>query len=128
MRTLTTAELDSAPTEIQFLYTCGVMKIPVGTSIVNKAMEQHPEYFPDEIENKKKWEMVPKSATDEYFKEYHEIWKDHYKDIGLSPGIGSPDFLEWYKKSVKIGPIPEDKMAALNEKHYGVYGISRNYF
>lgn len=40
----------------------------IGAEQLNNAIEKYPEYFPEEVEHKRKWDSVPQELKDRYFK------------------------------------------------------------
>ncbi len=50
MRDLTYKEFTSAPPIVQHLYWRSLLKMPVGQKMIDEAIKDHPEYFPDEVE------------------------------------------------------------------------------
>lgn len=61
----------------------GIMKQPIGSSTYDKAIKEHPEYFPDEIERIRKWELIPQKVHDKYWEEYWELDKEIMKEYKL---------------------------------------------
>ena len=57
MKYLTLDEFCKAPVLVQFLYAKAMMQQPVGMEMINEGIEKHPEYFPDEIEHRRKVAM-----------------------------------------------------------------------
>jgi len=129
MKNLTHKELKDAPSEVQYLYMCSVMNHPIGSSIYEETIKKHPEYFPDEIEHRKKWEAIPKEVHDAYWKEYWKIDKEIYKDVphrgkGILFYAQNPKEYAEYKEAFdaarkKALPLHE----ALHRKFYSKYGI-----
>ena len=87
MKDLTTKEFFEAPSRVQYIFTAGMVKQYIGSSLYNKAIEEHPEYFPDEIEHRKKWASIPQKTHDDYWKEYWALDKEIMKDVLDSKGI-----------------------------------------
>lgn len=63
MKDLSYAEFEKAPSKVQFLYVAAIMKQPVGSQMIEDAIKDHPEYFPDELEHRRKWAAIPKHAV-----------------------------------------------------------------
>lgn len=128
MKDLTNKELEVAPTIVQFLYIRAWMKEPVGSSMIDEAMEKHPEYFPDEIEHRRKYALIPQQVHDAYFEEWREMHQEVYKDMPPSKGLlGWMDdpagYKEWNESYAKFRPIEIEREVALHKKHYEPYGI-----
>lgn len=68
MRDLTAKEFWDAPPLIQYIITVGNFQQFIGISTYDEAIEKYPEYFPDEIEHRRKRSLVPKEVDDAYFK------------------------------------------------------------
>lgn len=128
MKDLTYKELLDAPAVVQFIYMAATQKIPVGGEMIDEAISKHPEYFPDELDHRRKWELIPQSVHDEYFKECEKLRTDCYKDLPPSKGIlgwmNDPEgFEQWNIAYQKCREIEKPLAAALHEKFYGKYGI-----
>ena len=65
MKDLTYKELLEAPAKVRFLYTMAVAKQPVGSQMIEDAIKESPEYFPDELEHRRKWELIPQQDHDD---------------------------------------------------------------
>ncbi len=131
MKDLTQKELFEAPELIQRIYFRGLTKEPISSDWLNEAIENHPEYFQEEIEASEKWAVIPQSVHDEYWRERREIEDEIMKHVPPSKGImwslQNPDeYAEWYKAwkdaDDKMEPIRE----RLHKKFYSKYGIKWN--
>jgi len=128
MKKLTYEELLKAPPKVAFLYTMAMLNQPVGVSVFEEAIAEHPEYFPDEVEHRRKWSLIPQHVHDEYHKELTTLGAEIYKDMPPSKG-----FLEWvndpsgYKKWSTLFKIYREKEkvleAELHKKYYSKYGV-----
>lgn len=118
MKNLTTEEFDKAPPLVQFLHMVAISGISIGSSIVNKAMTDHPEYFEDELERKRKWDLVPNEVHSAYNKELSvtllriNILSDNYACRFWSKGIE-------ISKEEKMKEIGKE----IYKKHYEKYGL-----
>jgi len=128
MRDLTYDELIKAPTVVQYIYMNSLQKIPIGYRTLNEGIENYPEYFPDEVEHRKKWKVVPQNVHDAYWKEreeiYNKVMKDVPKGYGLLWHIENPQESEIVqseqsKAFEKLKPLEK----SLHEKYYGKYGL-----
>lgn len=128
MKNLSHEELLKAPTEVQFLYLRAVAKEPVGSKMIEDAMRDHPEYFPDELEHRRKYALIPQSVHDSYMEEWSALQKEIYKDLPKSRGVLEWfDYPEEYAEWNRIWKICYDKAKpleeALHKKYYSEYGI-----
>jgi len=131
MKDLTTKEFFEAPSRVQYIYTMGMMKQPIGSSLYNEAIEEHPEYFPDVIEHRKKWAVIPQKTHDDYWEEYWALDKEIMKDVPDSKGIvywasNPSDYVEWNKKYTKAKEQGKPLYQELHKKFYSKYGIEWN--
>lgn len=128
MKKLTEQELCDAPRLIQHIYTFGFLEKPIGLSTYEEALEKYPEYFPQEIEHRKKWDAIPQKVHDDYWQEYTELNKIIMKDLPESKGISyymdnMDEFYEWDNKSKELKKKGRHLYKQLHEKYYSKYGI-----
>lgn len=128
MKELTSKEYDAAPHLIQWLYLQGIPGGMVGSNQLDVAIEKHPEYFPDTISFRKKWDLIPESVHEAYHKECAELRERVMKDLPPSKGLMHwMDHPEEYEERSKqyatalSASKPEHKK--IHQKHYAEYGI-----
>ncbi len=131
MKNLTYKEFLDAPAKIQFLYKMGIAKHPVGRKILEDAIKENPEYFPDEIEHRRKWALIPQQVHDDYWKEMEILKTEMYKDMPESKGIlgwidDPKGYEEWSAKWSECYEKEQPLAKALHQKFYGRYGIQWN--
>jgi hypothetical protein len=124
MKKLTEKEFFEAPRKIQFIY----MTEFVGMNFFEEAMREHPEYFPEEIEKKKKWDAIPQEVHDKYWEEMRELDKKLMKDVPPSKGvlyfaINPKEFDEWHEKRDAARKKGWRERKAIHDKFYSQYGI-----
>jgi hypothetical protein len=108
-----------------------MMKEPVGSQVIEEAMSENPEYFPDELEHRRKWALIPQSVHDEYLAEMQKLRTECYKDLPPSKGIifwveNSDDYNKWNEAYKKCREIENPLEKKLHKKYYGKYGIDYN--
>lgn len=132
MKDLTLKELQEAPPVVMYVYMAAVSKIPIGSQILNEAMEKHPEYFPEETELGLKWKAVPEYVQQNYHKElfnlYEEIEKDNpVQEKGLMFFAQNPGAME---KSMAFHKDTRGrylvKAKEIHQKYLSSYGIPFN--
>lgn len=131
MKDLTYKELVEAPTNIKYIYLMALSKQAVGSKIIEDAISEYPEYFPDELEHRRKWALIPQQVHKEYWKERESLRTRIYKELPPSKGIigwskdpkGYKRWLEAYEKCRKV---EEPLAAALHKKFYNQYNIEWN--
>lgn len=106
----------------------GVTNMPVSSKILEEAIAENPEYFPDEVEYRAKWDKIPQHVHDNYQKEMDALKSEVYKDMPHSKGIlgwiKDPTGLkEWESAYDKCRKIEEPLAAALHKKFYSQYGF-----
>ena len=133
MKDLIYAELLKAPARVQYLYTMAMMNQPVGMEVLNEAMAESPEYFPDELERRRKWDLVPQSVHDEYWAEREKLKAEVYKDMPESLGIiawasseNKDDYNNWNAAWKKCYAIEKPMAEEIHKRYYGKYGIEFN--
>lgn len=124
MKNLTTEEFDKAPTLVQFLHVAAISGIAIGSSIVNKAIADHPEYFKEELERKRKWDLVPNEVHSAYNKELSKmsqvVFHGFYRRGILRYDQSDTEYNEEYDKRWKKMKEISDE---LFKKYYGPYGL-----
>lgn len=127
MKDLLPGEFEKAPVPIQYLYICAMNNVPVGSSILDEAMENHPEYFPDELAYRAKWDAVPQEVHDAYAEEYAELMKMLPQSPGLMKLVtGGEEAEEYFRKEEEVGKEFRLLSKELYDKYYGPYGIEFN--
>jgi len=131
MKNLTHKELIAAPRKIQSIYFLAMTKTPMGSGLIESAIKEHPEYFPDEVEHRRKWILIPQSVHDAYWAESSKLQEKAYSDIpdfgGISNAINHPEkFTEWKQAHDAASEKAKPLFKALHEKHYAKYGIEWN--
>jgi hypothetical protein len=131
MKDLTNKEFFEAPNKVQYIYMMGMMKQPIGSSTYEDAIKEHPEYFPDEVEDRRKWDAIPQEIHDKYWEEYWEIDKEVMKDVPPSKGVigwidDQEGYNEWNKKWTKANEKAKPLRESLHKKFYSEYGIEWN--
>lgn len=122
-----------APARVQFLYTMSMMKQPVGRQMVEDAMRESPEYFPDELELRRKWALIPQSVHDEYWIAKEKLHAEIFKDMPPSKGIlgwitdnDTEGYQKWNEAYQKCRDIERPLEKELHEKFYSEYDIEYN--
>lgn len=131
MKYLSATQLQKAPPIVQYVYIASFMNQPVGGRTMDDAIEQYPDYFPEEVERMRKWELIPQEVHDNYWKEYGNIDDELFKDVPTSEGlIAWCDNTEKYQIWNKAWNIANEKAKPLreklHEKYYSKYGIEWN--
>jgi hypothetical protein len=124
-------ELEKAPHIVKWVYLCSLTNHPISSSMHKRALDEHPEYFPKEVEWRNKWNAIPQEVHDDYHKEYWAAHKEAYKDLPSS-GHG---FYAWIEE-IEVEKIPEGSKTyeeceaefapiskAIHDKYYKKYGI-----
>jgi len=124
MKNLTTEEFDKAPPLVQFLHMVAISGISIGSSIVNKAMTEYPEYFEEELERKRKWDSVPNEVHSAYNKELHNMSQVVFYGFSRR-GIFSydPSDTEYNEEYDKRWKKMKEISDELFKKYYGPYGL-----
>ena len=96
--------------------------------MIEHAIKESPEYFPDEIEHRRKWALIPQQVHDDYWKEREILRTKVYKEMPPSKGIlgwiDDPKGLEaWHAKWKECRENEKPLAAALHKKFYGQYGV-----
>lgn len=129
-----------APASVQFVKMMAVSGQPIGLETYERALKEGPEYFPDEIEYRRKWALIPQEVKDAYNADPDTAWglfgeKDHDEPIEIQnwPGICAAtdeDWRirnEWYnsdKYKAKVHAKNLLKVEAYN-KYFSEYGLTK---
>jgi len=131
MKYLNEKEFFEAPSKVKYIYMMGMMKIPIGSSTYEDVIKEHPEYFPDEVEHRRKWDAIPQEVHDNYLEEYWELDKEIMKNVPPNKGImgwidDQEGYSEWNKKWTEAYEKGNPLREALHKKFYSKYGIEWN--
>lgn len=132
MKVLTLKEIEQAPSLVQYIYAAWLCNTPIGMATLDEAVKAHPEYFPDEVEHRRKWSLVPKSVQDEYFSELWKLHEEVYNDLphenkGILYYAQHPkEYREWQEALDKRRPMEAQREKELHEKYLAPYGIPYN--
>lgn len=121
-------ELKDIPGPVLYLRMCATNKIPVGITLYNETIEKYPEWFPKEIAHKRKWDSIPQSTHDLYWKEFWEfkqkLWENEPKPPGIMGHINNtPEAQAWNEAFNRLYPLEKKKMSELHNKYYKPYGV-----
>lgn len=120
-------ELFNLPNDVLQIWVKNSIGQPIGSGLLERAIENHPEYFPEEVEHRRKYNLIPESVHIDYFEEYFrresEILKDQpYRVMGILYYAEHPDH---YKACRDFAKMKEPELAALKEelekKYYSPY-------
>lgn len=126
MKKLTMQELIEAPQTVQILYlnrTCSA-------SMFKEALKNHPEYFPDEIEYRRKWAAIPDSVHESY-RAQTEALKETIEHLKPPPGTGSPgmadylnpDYVSPWQAHIDAGEKIRPQLLEIYRRHYEPHGV-----
>lgn len=131
MKALTESEYEAAPGIIQACYIAAMHNEPIAPVVYNRAIEEYPEYFPDEIERREIWANIPVEVKQQYDKEL-AVYKldlmnkapaevtNEYDRIMLhkkNPKLYKK-YKEFYKRSEKLIKEKEDELFT---KHFSSF-------
>jgi hypothetical protein len=88
MKRLTYNELLAAPIDVQHLFVAAMLDKPVGSTIMERAIENHPEYFPEERFLRDNKDKIPDEVHAAYWERYNEL-------MNSKPGFFEQNNDEW---------------------------------
>jgi len=113
-------DINNVPPLVLYVWGMSYDSIPVGTEAFEKAITEHPEYFKEEVEYRKRWDSVPEEIKEAYFNETSGL--DYVKEI--IDEIGEPPYPEysrmgiiWWAQNVDKYP----KEISANDKWNDIY-------
>lgn len=89
-----------APNSVLFVLAAQYTNTPISIDIYNRALNEGPEYFPEEIEYRNKWESIPTEVKDAYYSEpCNSLWGFVDEDMPIElknwPGIIGATDEDW---------------------------------
>lgn len=127
----------NAPSSVQFVKMMAVMEQPIGLEMYERALKDGPEYFPEEIEYRSKWALIPKEVKDAYSKE-SPLWKLDVDDNAPDEVKHWPGFLgatdhDWKVRGVWYASDEykanekrrEQQEIECYNRHFGEYGLTK---
>jgi hypothetical protein len=129
---LTNEDFLKAPAKVQILCLTSDFKIPIGSKMLEEVIEENPEYFPDILEHRRRWETIPQEVHENYNKSEKEIYDLVFKDFPESKGIfgwiRDPEgFKTWCEEYEKRWSLMAPLLKDLHNKLYSRYGIEYKY-
>lgn len=130
-----------APPSVQFVKMMAVMDQPVGLEIYERALAEGPEWFPDAIEYRRKWALVPQEVKDAYNADPNSSWAFTFGEIDEDapdivnnwPGIIAATDEDWkIHREWHNSDIYKAKLHAKNllkveayNKYFAEYGLTK---
>lgn len=130
----------NAPASVQFVKMMAVMDQPIGLETYERALTEGPEWFPEEIEYRRKWALVSQSVKDAYHADPNSMWglfgeKDPDEPVEMQnwPGIIAATDEDWrirneWYNSDKYKEKQFDKAklrAETYNKYFSEYGLTK---
>lgn len=125
--------LSEMPPIVCFIKAAAVTKTPVGIAMFEKAITEYPEYFPEEVENRRKWALVPNEVIITHRHEVSLLDKEFRERLPKDQGgifywMDHPEeFAQWDKswhtlrEEMKI----EERELELHNKYFSIYGLGK---
>lgn len=128
MKSIPLNEILEAPLTVREVYFSVIVGMPVSASKYKQAINNHPQYFPDEVEHKRKYDLIPQSVHDAYLKELQETIGVIHADLPKTGGWlslinNSGESDKWHSEYDKIRKKEKAELKRLHEKYYSKYGI-----
>lgn len=111
---------------------CAYLGKPIGPVLYNKIFNEYKEWFPEENEERRKWDSVPKEVKDKYYDELFDIQNELKKDLPNSgKGIWywathPKEHAEYDTAYSKIYPTLKKSEESLYNEYFGKYGLKYN--
>lgn len=126
-------KMEDIPSTIMYLWACSINKMATSGTIIEQAMKDHPEYFVEELEYRRKMATVPQEVHDAYHEDcmHKEMWRSSElpnTTKGLYYYSQHPeeyqDYWEASKQLDKQYDMEEIDRQLWN-KYYEVYGLGK---
>lgn len=85
------------PNIVLFVKMMAMMDMPIGYEMYEKAITEHPEHFPEEVEYRRKWSLVPQELKDQYNNTCFTLDVDYDE---FADEIGKPPYPEFMGKGI----------------------------
>ena len=135
MKHLTDAELKVAPQDVLYIYMSSLATAHgfptfIGSSQLERAIKNHPEYFPDEVEHRRKWASVPEEVKQAHDAEYERRYA--LLRPGFTPwtGVGIMALARRTPEAIAYEAMIKDTAKAagamrreVHNQFYGPYGL-----
>ena len=130
MKDITSTDVKQIPGIVLQIYVNSMCNIPISISTYNEAIEKYPEYFPDEVEHKKKYDAIPKHIHDQYLQEMSELFENYFHHLpnkGMLCRINNQEEdTDWKKKFDEENGKYSEAEKIIHDKYYGSYDIDFN--
>lgn len=127
MKRLTLDEFNKAPKDVQAIHALAMLGMPVGSGLFERAVKEHPQYFPEEVAHRKKWNSIPQSVHDAYWKEISDFenkWMEEnpgdpkWINGGVMMMIKHPECRDYFDRKFQAS---NDLRKKLDKKYYEPY-------
>jgi len=121
--------MKNIPPDVLILIMKGSMGIPVDSEFYENCLKKYPEYFKEEIQQRKNWESVPKIVHDQYRFDVEQLLKrDEYKIPDNGKGImywmeNLSEFSEHLNRVHIIKESINKEKKKIHLKHYSKYKV-----
>lgn len=128
-------DINKLPGIIMYLMAASYMKQPVGSWAYKKAKEEHPEYFVEELEQERKWNLVPEEVKNAYSSEISSVTAEIYKECSVAAGGGGilywldhPFEMAEFDKCIRSKRSEVERVEKeIHDKYLAAYGIEYNF-
>lgn len=64
--------IENAPNDVMYIHVMSMNNIPIGYDLYKRTLEKYPEWFPEEMEHKRKMGLASEKEMEAYYKELFE--------------------------------------------------------
>lgn len=126
---LTGKEILDTPPKVSLVFSMAQLGIPIGIKFYEGILNEYPEYFPEEVEWRRKMALVPESVHEAYRNELHELFNESFKEWGgrgmLYWTKNPEEYAQTLKKAEASSKKQRIKEDELFKKYYSAYGLER---
>lgn len=140
-------KLEDMPSKVAFVLGAKYSQTPISFEMYESALKEYPEWFPEEIERRRRWDAIPKDEKDEYYSlskewslptdgflsECEEIFgkmpDPDLRGVGIIQRVTTHEHRDWTAHDnwfKKVFELRHKQEGELYDKYFAKYGFKYN--